>query len=715
MNKIIFLSGIIACCTFCGRDYRPPKISDSAIKTYREPQGLQFQLAQADNSPDSPSWFYRIKDDNHLYLDWAPIGISFESDTFPGRLSLISSQEKTVVEEYELPVGKNRKIKSTYLEFLLEFSAKPELPQSSSALKKGYIRLRMNHSGSFFRFELPKDARAKPSGKMLDEFTSFHVRKNSVGWLQEYQEASNISPAYEYYFEKHKAGDSDCGKATIRAKFQPLVAFTGLVIFGCDGWAMPALFEIPEKNKFVLIHESGLDENYAAVHLNNTEYNNLYKVHFPAAKEGNADGASEPEIKLPWVGPWRIIHTGNLADIMNANSVTDLGKHPNRQTLPLQDWIQPGKSAWDWWFYLKTGDLARQKKYVDAAHDFSWNYVLVDANWNKWNNGNPEPSIKELVQYAAAKRIGIHLWYNSAGPQNSVTEEPRDLMHERKVRRKEFEKISSWGIRGVKIDFWSSDKQKHIRQYLETLEDAYDFKLMVNFHGSTMPRGWERNFPHLMTMESVKGAEWYRFPIFRGPKAQDNVHYYYTRNFTGAMDYTPMVFAEPLSQQKIPYSHSLALGIIFFSGIQHFADSVLEKDQGFQLLFAKNSLVKEFLRDLPTVWDESRFLYGHPDSLAAVLRKQDNAYYLGVVSSLNNKSEFAFRSDYLPEGDYEISVIHQGEKPDTLKNTKYKFRGTKPQQPSHVAQKAAPNAENQEIIFQLDERSGLLARITRIP
>ena len=197
-----------------------------------------------------------------------------------------------------------------------------------------------------------------------------------------------------------------------------------------------------------------------------------------------------------------------------------------------------------------------------------WEYTLVDANWDIMKNG----TIHDVIAYAKSKGVGVLLWYNSGGPHNVVTERPRGLMDQRKVRRYEFERLAKWGVKGVKIDFFQSDKQNIIGLYHEILKDAADFKIMVNFHGCTLPRGWSRTYPHLMSMEAVRGEESYLFDkTYPALAPRHNATLPFTRNVVGPMDYTPTMFQDNVNPLVTTSGHEIALPVVFESGLLHFA------------------------------------------------------------------------------------------------------------------------------------------------
>ncbi|HMV36079.1 MAG TPA: glycoside hydrolase family 97 catalytic domain-containing protein [Turneriella sp.] len=604
--------------------------------------------------PDRRQLYMRLFDGETPLLLYSPLGIETSDADFTHDLSVRNVRLSSAEHDYALAHGKQTRIKK-----------KAELFQVEMQNREGKqltLEVVMQADAVALRYVLPGNG----STRIVREATGFRFAEGRQAVMQQYQEASKVSPAYEYYFEKVRAGTSDDGKASIRRIFQPLVGFTGLTIFGSDGWALPALVEAAD-TKYVLLAEAGLNANHAAVHLTNPA-NNLYTVALPALKEGNNRGAVEPTGQLPYATAYRVILCCDLKTIAESTAITDLSAPLDKKFAgKLPQWVQPGKATWDWLSYGSTGDAERQKKYIDAAHEFGWQYTLVDANWNKWNNGNAEPRLRELVDYAGKKRIGLWLWYNSGGPSNTVTEEPRDLMHERSKRRTEFERLRKIGIKGVKIDFWQSDKQAMVQQYIETLEDAADFQLMVNFHGSTTPKGWQRRFPNLMTMEAVKGTEWYQFPVFRGPNAHDNVYYALTRNVIGPMDYTPLVFAQALDQQKISYAHSLALSVVFESGVQHFADNADDAAKGYRKLFANFPFAREFLRNVPVTWDHTLLLEGNPETHVVFAREKQGVWYIAGISAVSTELQIRQPFTFGTYGNYRAEWITEGETTDSLR------------------------------------------------
>jgi len=693
LGGVLVLVGLLFHCATARPDPVRPADNAAVVNELRSHTSrLTVEIAEAnlhtdlDFFPPVRALYYRVKHEGKPVVEWSRLGIVSGLHDFTANLKIGKVTASSMRHEYRLLHGKQSAISKEAERFLIGI-------QNAQA-QSMTLEFVLQADAVAFRYLLPKVADAVVT-RVNDELTAFRLPPETTGYLQQYQEASKVSPAYEYYFEKVKAGASDSGKASIRHIWQPFVGFTGLVIFGSDGWAFPALFHTPD-NLYALITEAGALENYAAVHLTANPEHNVYAVRWPAAKEGNGVGEVNPASQLPLVTPYRVIICCDLAKITQSTAVTDLAEPLDRRFGKMPDWVKPGKATWDWLSYVKTGDEARQKQYIDAAHEFGWQYTLIDANWNRWNNGNAGPIIRQLVQYATGRSVGLWLWYNSGGPNNTVTEEPRDLMHERSVRRNEFAKLRQWGIKGVKIDFWQSEKQVAMRQYVETLEDAADFQLMVNFHGSTIPRGLERRFPNLMTQEAVKGAEWYQFPVFPGPGARDNVYYAFTRNAIGPMDYTPLVFEQAFKQQKISYAHSLALAVIFESGVQHFADNADDVQKGFRKLFGLYPFVGQFLRDVPVAWDGTVFLEGLPDTHIVLAREKQGVWYVAGISSSSREIHVRQPFTFGLYGNYRAEFISEENGGDALT----------------YAESELHTGGSQYIDVKLRPRSGFVLRLT---
>jgi alpha-glucosidase len=258
------------------------------------------------------------------------------------------------------------------------------------------------------------------------------------------------------------------------------------------------------------------------------------------------------------------------------------------------------------------------------------------------------------------------MWYNSGGPHTGVTSTPRDRMLTHENRVEEFTKLKKLGVSGVKIDFFESEKQDMIKYYLDILEDAAQFEIMVYFHGCIVPRGWERTYPNLMTYEGVRGAEWYNNgPELTTTAPEHNNTLPYTRNVVGAMDYTPVTFTNSQYPHITSYGHELALSVIFESGIQHLAD----RPEGFYQL---PDAAKTFLKNVPNAWDDTKLLDGNPGRFTVIARRKGADWYIGGINSGGRRDKIQnLKFDFLPEGkSYKLTLIADGEHDKTF-STQY--------------------------------------------
>src|SRR5690606_33014327 len=237
------------------------------------------------------------------------------------------------------------------------------------------------------------------------------------------------------------------------------------------------------------------------------------------------------------------------------------------------------------------------------------------------------------------------------GKHNTVTEQPRDIMADAGRRIAEFEKIAGWGVKGVKVDFFQSDKQWMIGHYLDILRDAAQHHVMVNFHGCTIPRGWQKTYPHLLSMESVRGAESYIFAREFPQRAPlQNVHFAFTRNVIGPMDYTPVTFSNNRFSHLTTSGHEMALAIVFETGIIHYADHYTE----YRSLSPE---IRAFMSELPVTWTQTRLLSGDPSSHIVVAREADNGWYVAGINGQDKEMELNLDLSFLGSGDHEALVI----------------------------------------------------------
>ena len=282
-----------------------------------------------------------------------------------------------------------------------------------------------------------------------------------------------------------------------------------------------------------------------------------------------------------------------------------------------------------------------------------WDYCLIDADWD-WKIGYDK--IKELADYAKTKNVGVLLWYNSSGVWNSTKYTPKGALVERDARRKEFQRIHEMGIAGVKVDFWPGDGQSSIQYYYDILKDAADFKLLVNFHGTTVPRGWSRTFPNLVAMESIRGFEFTTFDQKDTDLAPKHLTMMpYARNVVGPMDFTPVCFGEIRGKQRrTSNAFELALAVVLQSGIQHYVEIP-------ESMAKQPDYVKAFMQTIPRSWDDVKLLDGFPGKYVVMARKSGDKWYVAGINSQSESQKITVDLSAFNHNAQTVTVITDGE------------------------------------------------------
>ncbi|GEC71478.1 Glycosyl-hydrolase 97 C-terminal, oligomerisation [Flavobacterium flevense] len=568
------------------------------------------------DSNNKGEWYLKISqqtDKNTTeILPKVSLGISRSDQDFSKELLFLkATKPKLVKEHYELPFGKKLVRDNEANEVVVSF-------ENPGKAKLNLI-IRAYNDGATFRYEFPEK---KGSYVVNDEFTAYQIPKDSKRWLEKWNTAN----------EGLYAESSD----------DKIVQ---------QEWCYPALFNSSDKSCWFLLHEADLDRNYCGTKLSNTKDSNIYKLTFPDPKDGRGTGEPKPSISLPWQSPWRVISMGSLADIVESTLVEDVSTPTRFKTT---DWIKPGKVSWNYWSSNHgTKDFKTVCEFADLAVAMKWPYTLLDWEWDGMTNGG---NLEDALKYIHSKGVKPLMWYNSGGDHTWVSSTPKDRMLTHKNRVEEFTKLKKLGVVGVKIDFFESEKQNMIQYYLNILEDAAQFEMMVYFHGCIVPRGWSRTYPNLMTYEGVRGAEWYNnVPEFTNTAPEHNTILPFTRNVVGAMDYTPVTFTNSQYPHITSYGHELALSVLFESPLQHLAD----RPEGYYEL---PNEAKNFLKEVPTSWDDTKLIDGYPGQEVTMARKKGANWYIGGISASERKEiTKKIKLEFLAEGvNYQAVLIADG-------------------------------------------------------
>ena len=567
---------------------------------------------------------YTILHKGETVLTHSKLGIVMEDQDFSKNLKLTKASEPKIVNDSYTSLNAKKKN--------INYQATQRIFETANANgKKMNIIFQVSNDGIAFRYHFPEQSKAIK--RISSEATSFHFFEETRAWLQPKTEAQTGFEHTNPYYEAHYMMDIPVGRPSNST----------------NGWIYPALFKY--KNTWMLITEAALGRNYCGTALQQNSPNGEYKINFPQTPEKIENGALNPESELPWFTPWRIIAIGSLGKIMESTLGTDLALPAIKMD---QSFIRPGKSSWSWVLEKDGATIFPvQKKYIDYAADMKWQYCLIDANWDETIGYD---SVQILADYAKQKNVGLLLWYNSAGSWNTVKFTPKDKMLTHESRVAEFSRLQKMGIKGVKIDFFGGDGQSMINYYQDILEDAAQYQILVNFHGATLPRGWQRTYPNLMTAEAVFGYEMITFGQDAANKAPSHsVMSAMVRNVYDPMDFTPMVLDKIPNIKRISTpAFELATAVVFLSGIQHYAETPKGMDK-------MPEFVKDFLRELPTNWDDVKFIDGYPGKHYVVARKSKGKWYIAGINGENTTKKLSLDLSALSLNEVELITDSENE------------------------------------------------------
>jgi hypothetical protein len=539
----------------------------------------------------------------------SPLGIIRNDQRFVDDLSLLEESDAIVIhDQYEMIRGKRKMCEDFGTEKVFSYKNSNNQPLD--------IVFRVYNDGVAFRYIFPNHSDSLVN--ITDEATTYILPENTCRWMQPFNDV------YEDFFSFSQTGLSKKKK---------------------QEWGFPALLKVNNQPLWVLISEANLTENNCGTKLSNLDNLNQYKVTYPSARDNFKQ--TGVVTKLPWKSQWHTLIIGQLSDIVESTLITDVSE-PNK--LKDTDWIKPGPVSWIYWANNHgSKDYRKVAEYVDLAVEMNWPYVLIDWEWDVMSNGG---NIIDAVKYANSKGIKPMIWYNSGTSWLDPTPNDRLLTEEKRAR--EFKWLNEIGVFGIKVDFFAGDQQDMMKYYIDILRDAAKYHLMVNFHGATIPRGWSRTYPNLMTMEAVYGAEWYNNrPTLTNKAAGHNTTLPFTRNVIGSMDYTPVTFSNSQHPHITSYGHELALSVVFESGLQHFADRPTA-------YITLPTQPKEFLKHVPVSWDDTKLLDAYPGEKVIIARKKENQWYFGGLNGKEEAQTLEINFDFLGKGNFNLQLIKDG-------------------------------------------------------
>ena len=574
-------------------------VASAENKQITSPDGkLVVTVADMDGRPS-----YSVSYDNVLFLKPSPLGMIANIGDFSSGMSLEKNVSTNKIDEtYELASIKKSKVHYVANEAVFSFT------QQGKTIYD--VIFRISNNDVAFKYKM------YPQGETLScvvkqEVTGFVFPDGTTTFLCPQSKPmggfARTSPSYE-------------------------TSYTADDVAGKNGWGegdtFPCLFRNGD-NGWVLVSETGVNGGYCASRLLGHK-GGVYTIGFPQEGEANGNGTVSPGIALPGETPWRTITVGKtLAPIVETTVPFDVVK-PLYQAKGEYTY---GRGSWSWIIGMDgSTNYKEQLRYIDFSAAMGYQSVLVDALWDKQIGRD---KIEELAKYGKNKGVALYLWYNSNGYWNDAPQTPRGIMDNTIARRKEMKWMQSIGIRGIKVDFFGGDKQMTMQLYEDILSDANEYGLLVIFHGCTLPRGWERMYPNFASSEAVLASENLHFSQGSCDNEAFNATLHpFIRNTVGSMDFGGSALNKYYNADNAPRGsrrvtsdvYALATAVLFQSPVQHFA-------------LAPNNLTDspswaiDFMKEVPTTWDEVRFIDGYPGKYVILARRHGDKWYIAGVNA----------------------------------------------------------------------------------
>lgn len=560
-------------------------------------------LLKVEVCDEGGSAYYSVSFKGKTLLENSPLGFVLDSGDFKSDLAIKSHKLRDIKESYSQAKIKKSKIDYAARELSVNFSAGGK--REFSAI------FRVSNNNVAFRYFIPKQGDTA-CARVLSENTGFKFPQGTKTFMSPQMAPmtgwKRSAPSYEapYHFEGELGRVSDSK----------------------NGWIFPALFRV-DSTHWVLLSETGVDGNYCACKLGDADEDKVYRIAFPNPAENNGNGTVEPAFSLPGYTPWRTITVGDsLKPIVETTVAWDVVKplYESKQNYKF------GRSTWSWIVWQDPSmNWDDQVKFIDLASAMGFEYILIDAGWDV-NIGYEK--MRELIKYANSKKVDVLLWYSSSGYWNDIVQTPVNKMDNPIIRKREMKWLKEANVKGIKVDFFGGDKQETMRLYEQILSDADDFGIMVFFHGTTMPRGWERMYPNYVGSEAVIASE----ALIFGQWACDNMSYFasmhpFVRNATGCMEFGGTFMNKRLNRnndggsvRKTSDVAELAISILFQNPIQALAITPNNLEDA-------PKICMDFLRQLPTTWDDTQFIDGYPGKYSVIARRHDKTWYVAGVSA----------------------------------------------------------------------------------
>ncbi|WP_277233978.1 glycoside hydrolase family 97 protein [Phocaeicola salanitronis] len=560
-------------------------------------------LLKVDVSVNEGIPFYSVTYKGKTMLEDSPLGFVSNVGDFSKGMAYTGQKTRSIEESYTMDRIKRSKV---------DYRANELTVTLQNADKKPIdITFRVSNNDVAFRYEIPRYGdtgsiviQQEATGFDFPSYTTTFLCPQSdpmIGWKR-------TKPSYEEEYTPD-------APLTQRSQYGRGFTFPGLFRIGNDGW--------------ILVSETGVDSRYCASHLSDADTEGRFTIAFPMPEENNGNGTVAPGLALPGVTPWRTVTVGdNLKPIVETTVPWDVVE----PRFTSEHDYQYGKGTWSWIVWQDASiNYEDQVRFIDLASAMGFQYVLIDCAWDV-NIGYEK--MEELVAYAHSKHVDVFLWYSSSGYWNDIVQSPTNQMDNPIVRKKAMKWLKKIGVKGIKVDFFGGDKQETMRLYEAILSDADDYGLMVIFHGCTLPRGWERMYPNYVGSEAVLASENLVFQQhFDDMEAFNACLHPFIRNTVGCMEFGGTFLNKRYNRtndggsvRKTTDIFQLATAVLFQNPIQNFAITPNNLTDAPQLAL-------DFLREVPTTWDETVFLDGYPGKYVVLARRHADRWYIAGINA----------------------------------------------------------------------------------
>ena len=475
------------------------------------------------------------------------------------------------------------------------------------------LHLHVSNNDIAYKYEMSRPKKDNPKAVIIyNEVSGFNFPEKTTTFL-----CPQITPMTGWERTKPSYEEEYTPDAQMNVKSQFGVGYTFPCLFkvGSDGW--------------VLVSETGVSSAYPGSRLSDYEPGKGYTIAFPQKGENNGFGSEYAGIPLPGETPWRTITVGSsLAPIVETTIPYDVVE-------PLYEASQqykPSRYTWSWLIWQDGSiNYDDQVKMIDVAAAQGYETILVD-NW--WDKQIGRKRIEELSKYAQSKKVSLMLWYNSNGFENDAPQTPRQIMNNAIARKKEMAWMKKIGVVGIKVDFFGGDKQETMKLYEDILSDANDYGLEVIFHGCTLPRGWERMYPNYVSSEAALASENVYFTDYHAKKeAFEMTMHPFSRNAVASFDWGGVMMNKYFSKDNKSRHQR------FTSDIFEMATAITNQSSVNCICLYPNNLQDvpqwelDWLKNVPTDWEDTRFVAGYPTKYAVIARKAGNQNGSGAALS----------------------------------------------------------------------------------